>query len=282
MRQLEPIQLSAHPGESRDPGVFANVGARTETFKEAKSSRACAAEASGKKAWVPAFAGMSGDCLEPQVRGQGTREFPAPSAGLEEATAAAPQDWAQAAAFALHRAARAEDPRPVVFVAGKDWRRERGGLSVRGLFGVGTLPERLILVRAEREAEALWALEEALKSGAVAGGIATVEQPSFVATRRLDFAAREGRASAVLLRAQAAGDLSAARLRWRVLALPSAPHPFDPRAPGALRLKAELARRRDGPLGAWELEQDHETHRLGLAAGLADHGLVQGRRPRAA
>jgi protein ImuA len=167
-----------------------------------------------------------------------------------------------------------------VFVAGKDWRRERGSLSARGLLGLGI--RRLILVRAEREGEALWALEEVLKSGAVAGAIATVEAPSFVATRRLDFAAREGRATGVVLRALPAGDLSAARLRWRIGAQPSAPHPFDPRAPGAVRLKAELVRRRDGPLGAWDLEQDHETHRLGLAAGLADHGLVQGRRPHAA
>jgi protein ImuA len=209
-------------------------------------------------------------------------ELPAPAPGLEEAAAAAPQDWPQAAAFALLRAAGEEDPRPILFVAGKDWRRERGSLCARGLLGLGLRLDRVILVRAEREGEALWAMEEALKSGAVAGAVGAAEQPAFVATRRLDFAAREGRARAVLLRAQGAGDLSAARLRWRILARPSAPHPYDPRAPGALRLRAELVRRRSGPLGAWDLEFDHETHRLGLAAGLADHGLVQGRRPHAA
>jgi protein ImuA len=205
--------------------------------------------------------------------------MPAPAPGLEEAAAAAPRDWPQAAAFALARAAPADDPRPVVFVATADWRRERGVLSARGLAGLGL---RVLLVRAEREADALWALEEALKSAAVAGGIATAERPAFVATRRLDFAAREGRATGVLLRAGEAGDLSAARLRWRIAALPSTSDPFDLRAPGRTRFRAELVRRRAGPLGAWDLEQDHETHRLGLAAGLADHGLVQGRRPRAA
>ncbi len=207
---------------------------------------------------------------------------PQPCRGLEEAVAADPRDWPQAAAFALHRAGSAGDDRPVVFVATAQWRRERGGLSARGLIGLGLCLSRAILVRAEREIDALWALEEVLKSGAAAGGVATVEQPSLVATRRLDFAAHAGRATGVVLRAGASRDLSAARLRWRIAALPSAPHPFDLRAPGAMRLKAGLERRRNGPLGVWDLEQDHETHRLRLAAGLADHGLVQGGRAHAA
>lgn len=212
--------------------------------------------------------------------------LPAPCRGLEEMAAADPRDWGPAAAFALLRIQEAsegpKDDRPIVFVATKLWRRERGGLSARGFASLGLDPRRLILVKAEREEEALWAEEEALKSGAVKGAVAAAERPSFVATRRLDFAAREGRALAVLLRIGPAADLSAARLRWRLSALASAPQPYDPKAPGALRLKAELVRRRDGPLGVWDLEQDHETHRLRLAAGLADHGLVQGVRTRAA
>ena len=198
--------------------------------------------------------------------------------GLEEAVAAEPRDWAAATAFALWRADGATDPRPLALVTVKAWRGERGGFSARGLAALGVDPGRVIQVRAEREIEALWAMEEALKSGAVSGAVGTVEQPSLVATRRLDFAAREGRATGVVLRIGGQSDLSAARRRWRLSSEPSAAHPFDPRAPGAARLKAELTRRRDGPLGAWDLEQDHETHRLRLAAGLADHGLVQGRR----
>ena len=213
------------------------------------------------------------------LKGEG--RVPEASLGLEEAATAEPRDWGAAAAFALWRA-DAADARPLVLVTVKAWRAERGGFSARGLKGLGIDPAGVVQVRAEKEAEALWALEEALKSGAVRGGIATVEQASLVATRRLDFAAREGRATGVLLRVVGSGDLSAARLRWRIAAAPSAPHPFDPKAPGAVRLKAELTRRRNGPLGAWELEQDHETHRLGLAAGLADHGLVQGGQAHAA
>ena len=205
--------------------------------------------------------------------------WPEPSPGLEEAAADDPRDWPQATAFALARAAGGEgERRPVAMVTTAAWRAERGGLSAQGLAGLGIAPDRVILVRADKEAEALWAMEEVLKSGAVAGAVGTVRAAPFTTTRRLDFAARQGRAAGVLLRVQGGGDLSAARLRWRIGVEPSLPHPFDPKAPGLARMRAELTRRRDGPLGAWMLEQDDDAHRLRLAAGLADHGLVAVRR----
>jgi protein ImuA len=199
--------------------------------------------------------------------------FPSACEPLEETAAAEPADAAAAFAFALGRLTSARDARPVALVTTGLWLRERGRPFARGLAAWGLGPERLIWIRAEREAEALWALEEALKSGAVAGGLASIEAPPFVATRRLDFAARAGKALGVLLRAGPTGDLSAARRRWRIKAEPSARDDFDAAAPGRVRLTAELVRRRDGPPGAWTLEQDDETGRLSVVAGLAGHGL---------
>ena len=197
---------------------------------------------------------------------------------FEEAAAAHPQDLAAALAFALSRAiAAAErrgDGRPVAMVSTPLFDHERGRLFGWGARGLGLDPSRLLLICARREPEALWAFEEALKSGAAAAVIGALDRPAFVATRRLDFAARSGQASGFVLRAGPAGDLSAARLRWRVATEPSAPHPFDPRAPGAARLRAELVRSRDGKSGCFLLEQDDATGRFRLAAGLADHGLA--------
>jgi protein ImuA len=211
------------------------------------------------------------------ARARRSEPFPEAAVGLEESAAARPQDWAAAMAFALDRARGGEaETRPLAFVSTADWRRERGRLSARGLASLGHDIGRIILVEAVREADALWALEEALKAGAVAGGVGTVERASFLATRRLDFAGRAGQARAVLLRTGEADELSVARLRWRIGAAASAAHPFDDKAPGALRLHAELTRRRGGLPGAWIMEQDDETHRLRLAAGLAGDGLVQG------
>ncbi len=208
--------------------------------------------------------------------------LPAPAPHLEEAGAVAPADTAAALAFALWRAGGAGDPRPVAVVAMRHWLRERGRLFGHGAAGLGLARDRLVLIVVDREPQGLWAMEEALKSGAVCGAVGAVAAPPFVATRRLDFAARAGGAAAVLLRSGAAGDLSAARLRWRIGAAPSAAHPFDGRAPGAARMAAELVRHRGGPLGSWILEQDDETGRFGLAAGLADHGLVPGQSTAAA
>jgi protein ImuA len=199
--------------------------------------------------------------------------FPRAGEPLEEVGASEPADSAAAFGFSLSRLAEPDDPRPLVLVTTADWLRERGRPFARGIRAWGATAERLIWVRTAREVEALWALEEALKSGAVAGGLATVESPPFVATRRLDFAARAGAAVGVILRAGSGADLSAARRRWRIRCGPSALNGFDAGAPGRVRLSAELVRRRDGPPGAWLLEQDDETGRLGVVAGLAGHGL---------
>ena len=208
---------------------------------------------------------------------QGLPALPAPEP-FEEAAAAHPQDMAPALAFALSRGlAAAEgrgDDRPVAMVSTPLFDHERGRLFGWGARGLGLDSARLIMIRARREPEAQWAFEEALKSGALAVVIGALESPSFVATRRLDFAARSGRACAFVLRSKPPVDLSAARLRWRVSAEPSAPHPFDPRAPGAARLSAELVRSRDGKSGRFLLEQAHATDRFRLVAGLADHGLA--------
>ena len=205
--------------------------------------------------------------------------FPWAAEPLEEAGAGEPADVAAALAFALARLTSAPDERrPVVLVTTADWLAERGRPFAGGMGDWGLGRERLIWVRARREGEALWALEEALKSGAVAGGLAVAQAPPFVVTRRLEFAAREGRATGVLLRAGPAGDLSAARRRWRIAVRPSGVDAWDAAAPGPTRLRAELLRRRDGPPGTWDLERDDETGGLRVAAGLAGHGVEQGGR----
>ena len=207
--------------------------------------------------------------------------FPAAPEPLEEVRAGAPGDVAAALAFALSRLTSApKETRPVALVTTQDWLAERGRPFAGGMGDWGLGAERLIWVRARREGEALWALEEVLKSGAAAGGLVVAAAPPFVITRRLEFAAREGRAVGILLRAGPAGDLSAARRRWRITARPSGLDAFDPATPGRARLRAELLRRRDGPPGAWDMERDDETGGFRVAAGLAGHGVDEGERRR--
>lgn len=205
------------------------------------------------------------------------QSLPQVTAALEEASAARPGAWAAATGFALARLAQAAaaDPRPVLLAASPFWLRERGRFFGPGLVRLGLPRDRWLLVRAEKEASLLWAVEEALRSGAVAGALAAVVAPSLVMTRRLDLSAREGRALAVALRARPPDDLSAARVRWRVGPAASGANRWDPDAPGATRWRVEAVRRLDGPPAAWMVEVEDGTGRLRVASGLADHAPVR-------
>jgi len=191
--------------------------------------------------------------------------YPAAPAVLEEVCAAGPGDLATAFAFALSRAPATVRP-VVILAAPRAWLAEHGRPYGRGLPGID-----LLLAVTNTGAEALWAMEQALRSGAVTVALGGGEAVSLVQSRRLEFAAREGGSVGVMLRDRP-GGLSAARRRWRIMPAPSAVEPADLRAPGAGRLWAELVRSRSERPGVWMLEQADETHRLRLVDRLAGDG----------
>ncbi len=163
--------------------------------------------------------------------------------------ATTPLNRAASLAFALDRCLSGK---PLLIVLPRAETREFGRPSLHGVAALrpGT---PLLMVVPVRTIDALWTMEQALKSGALGGVVGVIEEATLTQTRRLDFAARDGDTPAMLLRSNG-GGLSAARRRWRVAALPSAANPYDAAAPGAVRMLAELVRQRDGPPGDWILE----------------------------
>jgi protein ImuA len=146
-----------------------------------------------------------------------------------------------------------------------------------GLAGHGLSPAQLVLVRAGSVADALWAMEEALRCPAVSGVLLSLGVQvtlDLTVTRRLHLAAGTGGALGLLLREDAEtgagsaadqswrGAGSAAATRWRVAALGASRGLADP------RWEIELLRARGGrPAGPWavtwraaagELELDEE------------------------
>jgi protein ImuA len=163
--------------------------------------------------------------------------------------------------------------RPVLFIAPSHALAEHGRPHGHGLAQLGLDPARLILVETRNEKQALWALEEALRSSvpAAVGGVIT--RLDLKASQRLQLAAGEIGLPLLLLRpAQAINeDASAAATRWRIGAAEAARDRFG--LIERTRWNVRLERCRNGRPGDWLVEFDHAAYRFSLAAPLADPAL---------
>lgn len=168
--------------------------------------------------------------------------------------AVAAEDRGAGTAFAaalLARLAAARDAPVLWIVRGRD-------LHAAGLAAYGLTPDRLIAVRAVREADALWAMEEALRCKRLSAVLGETGRLDLTASRRLQLAAEAGGVTGVLLTSgeERAGGASAAVTRWRVAPAPSAPvlgvAGGEPGV-GEPRWRLDLLRCRGGRPGSWEV-----------------------------
>lgn len=154
---------------------------------------------------------------------------------------------------------------------------ETGRPYGQGCERFGCSMDRLVLACPRNARDLLWAVEEGLRCNSLAAIIAEIwgnpKALDFTASKRLAMRAERQNVPVFLLRFNAQPDLSAARRRWSVRSLPSAPHPYDTKAPGAPRWHADLFRARDARPGQWEVEYDRAAHRLDLVSPLPDSAL---------
>jgi protein ImuA len=141
-----------------------------------------------------------------------------------------------------------------------------------GLNNLGFDPARVILVETADEKQALWAMEEALRSGVPAAVVgATGTEIDLKTSQRLHLAAGDSGRLLVLLGPAGAEEPSAAVTRWRIRAAAAAHDRFGLIA--RWRWRVTLERCRNGRPGEWLVEFDHAAHRFSLAAALADPAL---------
>jgi protein ImuA len=170
---------------------------------------------------------------------------------------------------------------PAVFVATRRALAEHGAPYGHGLARLGLDVDRLILVETGSDKDALWALEETLRSGAVATVAGTIAGGlDLTASRRLNLAAAPRRTPLLVLSgARAAGVAAvanAAAARWRIAAAPAARDRFGAFEHCRWRVALERCRmgNHGGRPGDWPgdllVEWNHVAHRFRVVEGLAD------------
>jgi protein ImuA len=184
---------------------------------------------------------------------------------LCEIIPAHPRAAAAAAGFICALALRAAAARPgagVVWIAEDMAAREIGLPYGKGLEARDFDPARLVFVKTRSPRETLWAMEEALKSRAVAIVAESWIAPrayDLTTSRRLLLTARRGGGLGLLLLPRASGEAArlttAAPLRFEVAAAPP-PAALGPAAPlpGPMGWRLRIVRARAGLLGPGEID----------------------------
>jgi protein ImuA len=174
------------------------------------------------------------------------------------------------------------------------WVQDAAALRLGGRPYRPGLPEplrhRLIHVAARTPEDLLFALEEGVRCrdlafviGELAGNPRALD---FTASRRLSLAVEKHGVPLMLVRLDAARDLSSARMRWQVRSAPSAAPRWNAFAPGAPAWHAELFRSRAHAPGEWILSSDGPIltadrmatapDPVGLAFAAGDRSLAAG------
>jgi protein ImuA len=179
--------------------------------------------------------------------------------------------------FTLMAAALAARPGPAVFIAARRAVADFGLPYGHGLAQLGLDSSRLILVETGKDKDALWALEEVLRSqarpamvaGALEGGL------DLTPSRRLNLAAAVHATPLAILRGARATGTSAAATRWRIASAPAARDRFGTFTHPRWRVALERCRNAGRP-GEWLIEWNHAAYRFRVVEGLADRPPVAG------
>ena len=137
----------------------------------------------------------------------------------------------------------------------------------------GVEPDRIIFVDLQKERDVIWAMEEALKCGAVTAVVGEIQEISFTASRRLQLAVEQSRVTGFILRRNPRNlNTTACVSRWKITSLPGVAEDGLPGI-GFPRWQVELLKVRNGKPGTWQIEwaAGKFRHVSTLAAIIYDH-----------
>lgn len=121
-------------------------------------------------------------------------------------------------------------------------------------------PHHFLFIQAKKPKEALWVVEEALKTEGVAAVVGEVADLSFLQSRRLQLAVEQSKVTGFLVRQQAKHGTTACVARWKIRSLPSAAGELP--GIGFPRWQVQLLKIRNGKPGSWQIEWRHGRFEL--------------------
>jgi protein ImuA len=121
----------------------------------------------------------------------------------------------------------------------------------------GVAPEKIFFINIKKDNDLTWAMEEALKCSTVTTVVGEIRDLSFTASRRLQLAVEESRATGFLLRNKPKkSGVTACVTRWRISPVPSDVIEDLPGL-GFPKWKVELLKVRNGKPGKWIVQYHH-------------------------
>ena len=118
----------------------------------------------------------------------------------------------------------------------------------------GIQPDRFIFIDLQKEKDVIWAIDEALKSGALTAVVGEVREMSFTESRRLQLAVEQSQVTGFVLRHNPRKlNTTACISRWRITSLSSESIDGLPGI-GFPKWRVELLRIRNGRPGMWDIQ----------------------------
>jgi len=118
----------------------------------------------------------------------------------------------------------------------------------------GVEPDRFVFIDLSKEKDVLWAMDEALKCGALSAVIGELREISFNESRRLQLAVEQSQVTGFVIRNNYKSiNTTACVSRWKITSLPSEPIDDLPGI-GFPKWQVELLRMRNGKPGVWHMQ----------------------------
>ena len=138
------------------------------------------------------------------------------------------------------------------------WINSSQTLCPPALKSFGIKPDHFVFINLQKEKDILWAMNEALKCGALSAVVCQVRDMDFTTSRRLQLAVEESQVTGFVVRSSRKLNPTASVSRWKISSLPSAPIAIgaedDFPGIGFPKWKVELLRMRNGKTGVWDLQ----------------------------